>query len=72
MKDESHDTLKHLMRIDIILLITLIAVAVGGIKDLIMVTRTTKTLSEVAQKVGVEFHTKTNNVLGIWQVIKPK
>jgi hypothetical protein len=28
-------------------------------------------VDKVAQKVGVDFPTKTNNVFGVWQVVKP-
>lgn len=63
---------RHLLRIDIVLLIALSLIGALGIKDLINTTKTTKALSEVAQKVGVDFPTSTNNVLGVWQVIKPR
>lgn len=63
---------RHFLRIDIVLLIVLSLIGAFGIKDLINTTKTTKALSEVAQKVGVDFPTSTNNVLGVWQVIKPR
>lgn len=63
---------RHLLRIDIVLLIVLSLIGALGIKDLVNTTKTTKALSEVAQKVGVDFPTSTNNVLGVWQVIKPR
>jgi flagellar biogenesis protein FliO len=63
---------KRLVTTNLLLLVALVLVAALGVKDLINTTKTTKKLSEVAQKVGVEFPTKTNNVLGVWQVVKPK
>ena len=51
---------RHLVTVNIMLFLAFI------------LTKTTRKLSEVAQKAGVEFQTKTNNVLGIWQVVKPK
>lgn len=63
---------KRLVKTNLLLLVALVLVAALGVKDLINTTKTTKKLSEVAQKVGVEFPTKTNNVFGVWQVVKPK
>lgn len=63
---------KWLVRTNIMLLIVLVLISVLGVKDIITATRTTKKLSEVAQKVGVEFPTKTNNVFGVWKIVKPK
>lgn len=63
---------RHLLRVNIMLTIALILIGVGGVKSIINTTTTTKALSEVAQKVGVEFPTKTNNVFGVWQVVKPQ
>ena len=65
-------TAKRLVTTNLLLLVALVLVAALGVKDLINTMKTTKKLSEVAQKVGVEFPTKTNNVLGVWQVVKPK
>ena len=62
---------KRLVKTNLILLVALALIAAIGIKDLITTTKTTNKLSEVAQKVGVEFPTKTNNVFGVWQVVKP-
>jgi uncharacterized membrane protein len=76
MDKETEDTLtkiaKHIFRMDINILIALVLIGVFGVKGLIDTTRTTKALSEVAQRVGVDFPTKTNNVLWVWQVVKPK
>ena len=63
---------RHLLRVNIMLTIALILIGVGGVKSIINTTSTTKALSEVAQKVGVEFPTKTNNVFGVWQIVKPQ
>lgn len=63
---------KWLVRTNIMLLIALVLISVLGVKDIISTTKTTKKLSEVAQKVGVEFPTKTNNVFGVWKIVKPK
>lgn len=57
---------------NVFIAITLILIGALGVKDLINTTKTTTALSKVAQKAGVEFPTKTNNVLGVWQVVKPK
>lgn len=62
---------KRLVKTNLILLVALALIAALGIKDLINTTKTTNKLSEVAQKVGVEFPTKTNNVFGVWKVVKP-
>jgi hypothetical protein len=61
----------RLLRMDLMILWALALIGVFGIKDIINTTKTTKALSEVAQKVGVDFPTKTNNVFGVWQVVKP-
>ena len=63
---------KHLLRVNIMLTIALILIGACGVKSIINTTSTTKALSEVAQKVGVEFPTKTNNVFGVWQIVKPQ
>lgn len=76
MDKETEDTLtkiaKHMFRMDIIILLALVLIGVFGVKGLVNTTKTTKALSEVAQRVGVDFPTKTNNVLWVWQVVKPK
>ena len=54
------------------MLITLVLISILGVKDIINTTKTTNKMSEVAQKVGVEFPTKTNNVFGVWKIVKPK
>ena len=61
----------RLLRMDLMILWALALIGVFGIKDIINTTKTTKALSEVAQKVGVDFPTKTNNVFGVWQSVKP-
>lgn len=63
---------RHLLRVNIMLTIALILIGACGVKSIINTTSTTKALSEVAQKVGVEFPTKTNNVFGVWQIVKPQ
>lgn len=63
---------RHLLRVNIMLTIALILIGACGVKSIINTSTTTKALSEVAQKVGVEFPTKTNNVFGVWQIVKPQ
>ena len=63
---------KWLVRTNIMMLIALVLIGTIAVKNIIFTTRTTNTLSEVAQKVGVEFPTKTNNVFGVWKIVKPK
>ena len=63
---------RHLVTVNIMLFLAFILIGIAQVKDTIFLTKTTRKLSEVAQKAGVEFQTKTNNVLGIWQVVKPK
>ena len=72
MNNEIKDVFKHLFRINLIITVGLLLLAIIGVKDIINTTKTTKALSEVAQRVGVDFPTKTNNVLWVWQVVKPK
>lgn len=56
------------------IVLTMILVLIGtlAVKDIINTTKITNKMSEVAQKVGVEFQTKTNNVFGVWKIVKPK
>lgn len=63
---------KWLVRTYIVVTMILVLIGILAVKDIIITTRTTKKLSEVAQKVGVEFQTKTNNVFGVWHIVKPK
>ena len=63
---------KWLVRTNIMLLITLVLISILGVKDIINTTKITNKMSEVSQKVGVEFSTKTNNVFGVWKIVKPK
>ena len=72
MDNETKDVFKHLLRINLMVTIGLILLAIIGIKDIVRTTKTTKALSEVAQRVGVDFPTKTNNVFWVWEVVKPK
>ncbi len=72
MNNETKDVLKHLFQINLIVTIGLLLLAIIGIKDVVRTTKTTKALSEVAQRVGVDFPTQTNNVLWVWEVVKPK
>ena len=72
MEKEIKCVYKHLLRVNIMLTIALILIGACGVKSIINTTSTTKALSEVAQKVGVEFPTKTNNVFGVWQIVKPQ
>ena len=72
MDNETKDIFKHLFRINLIVTVGLILLGIIGIKDIVRTTKTTKALSEVAQRVGVDFPTQTNNVLWVWEVVKPK
>jgi hypothetical protein len=72
MNNETKDVFKHLFRINLIVTVGLLLLAIIGIKDIVRTTKTTKALSEVAQRVGVDFPTQTNNVLWVWEVVKPK
>lgn len=72
MNNETKDVFKHLFRINLIITVGLLLLAIIGIKDIVRTTKTTKALSEVAQRVGVDFPTQTNNVLWVWEVVKPK
>ena len=63
---------KWLVRTNIMILITLVLISILGVKDIINTTKITNKMSEVAQKVGVEFPTKTNNVFGVWKIVKSK
>ena len=63
---------KWLVRTNIMMLIALVLIGILGVKVIINTTKTTNKLSEVSQKVGVEFPTKTNNVFGVWKIVKPK
>ena len=75
MNNETENTKeieKWLVRTNIMLIIVLVLISILGVKDIINTTKITNNLSEVAQKVGVEFPTKTNNVFWVWQTVKPK
>ena len=63
---------KWLVQTNIMILITLVLISILGVKDIINTTKTTNKMSEVAQKVGVEFQTKTNKVFGGWKIVKQK
>ena len=63
---------KWLVWTNIMMLIALVLIGILGVKVIINTTKTTNKLSEVSQKVGVEFPTKTNNVFGVWKIVKPK
>ena len=62
----------RLLGMDLVILFAVVLIGAFGIKDIINTTKTTKALSEVAQKVGVDFPTKTNSVFGVWQTVKPR
>ena len=63
---------KWLVRTNIMMLIALVLIGILGVKVIINTTKTTNKMSEVSQKVGAEFPTKTNNVFGVWKIVKPK
>ena len=63
---------KWLVQTNIMLLITLVLISILGVKDIINTTKITNKMSEVSQKGEVEGPTKTNNVLGVWKIVKPK
>ena len=62
---------KWFVRTYIVLIMTLVLIGTLAVKVIINTTKTTNKLSEVAQKVGVEFPTKTNNVFWVWKTVKP-
>ena len=62
---------KSLIKLDLFIIIAFVLIGALGIKSLTSTTKTTKALSEVAQKVGVDFPTKTNTLFGTWQVVRP-
>ena len=63
---------KWFVRTYIVLIMTLVLIGTLAVKVIINTTKTTNKMSEVAQKVGVEFQTKTNNVFWVWKIVKPK
>ena len=63
---------KQLVKVNIMLTVAFLLIGAMGVKDLINMTKTTNKLSEVAQKTGVEFQTRTKSVLGVWKVVKPR
>ena len=63
---------KNIVGMSWIVLLGLLCLLACEIKQINFNTKTTIALSEVAQKVGVDFHTKTNNMFGVWQVVKPQ
>ena len=63
---------RHITRLNWVVLGILMLICAMGIKDVILLTKTTATLSEVSQKVGVDFPTKTNNLFWTWHVVKPR
>ena len=63
---------KHITRMNWVILAALLLILTCEIKYINHNTKTTMALSEVAQRVGVDFPTKTNNVLGVWQIVKPQ
>jgi aspartate carbamoyltransferase regulatory subunit len=69
---EKKSIARNIIKINIILTVALALIAIVAVKSGINFTKTTKALSEVAQKVGVDFPTTTNNVLGCWEIVKPK
>ena len=62
---------KWFVRTYIVLIMTLVLIGTLAVKVIINTTKTTNKMSEVAQKVGVEFPTKTNNVFWVWKTVKP-
>lgn len=72
MDKETKDVFKDLFRINLVITVCLFLLGIIVTKAIVITTKTTKALSEVAQRVGVDFPTKTNNVLWVWEVVKPK
>jgi hypothetical protein len=64
--------IKNIAVMNWIILLGLLCLLACEIKQINFNTKTTIALGDVAQKVGVDFHTKTNNMFGVWQVVKPK
>lgn len=62
---------RHVLRIDIMLVVAFALIGILGVKMMVISTKTTNAMSEIAQKVGVDFPTKTNSVFGVWKVVRP-
>ena len=62
-EDEIKKLKKDNLRMNIVLTIALALVCVISGIDKITTTRLTEATSEIAQKVGVDFHCKTNSLL---------
>ena len=72
IEDEIKKLKRDNLRMNIILTIALgLMCVIAGI-DKVIVSRVTKATSEIAQKVGVEFNTKTNSLFGVWEFVSPK
>ena len=63
IEDEIKKLKKDNLRMNIVLTIALALVCVISGIDKITTTRLTEATSEIAQKVGVDFHCKTNSLL---------
>jgi hypothetical protein len=63
---------KDNLRMNIVLTAALALVCIIAGIDKVIVTRLTEKTAEVAQKVGVDFQTKTNNVFGVWKSVTPR
>ena len=63
---------KNIKWMNWVILTALLLILTCEIKYINRSTKTTMVLSEVAQRVGVYFPTKTNNVLGVWHIVKPQ
>ena len=72
IEDEIKKLKKDNLRMNIVLTVALALMCIIAGKDKVIVTRLTEKTAEVAQKVGVDFQTKTNNVFGVWRSVTPR
>ena len=63
---------RHITGLNWIVLVALTLICAIAIKDMVNTTKSTKALSDVAQRVGVDFPTKTNTVFWTWHIVKPR
>ena len=72
IEDEIKKLKKDNLRMNIVLTVALALMCIIAGIDKVIVTRLTEKTAEVAQKVGVDFQTKTNNVFGVWRSVTPR
>lgn len=74
-KDNTNTMVKKLTRIvfsiDLMLILAFILIGISSVFEKRNTTKTTRALSEMAQQLGIDFPVETNNILGVWQTLKP-